>query len=345
MKKTIAAILAIIASSYFLATCTYKTTKNNEETNGSYHVSDLPMFSTDEPTGRITGQVEDEHDGRPIKAKIHIIGTRLQTCSRIESDGTYDIDNIPPGTYSVRAEQNGIYIPLTAENIGVEAGKIIKIIFKLQRRIRGSYTVHYYTSVDPTTDYGQIIGRVIDKSTKEPIESAIIHINHGMRKDTLTDSLGEYQLNDIRPGTNCVSARTENIGYRHVHAEGIKIEKGKQIVINFELVWDPSFIGAYEVAYEPSTECSTSGKIRIKTIDRFYGSYIPSTRIRLPDSQIEAHTNESGICDLHDLAPGFYNIEAKAFGYNAFLVRNAEVKIGTITIINIQLAQTIYWVD
>jgi len=57
-------------------------------------------------TGKISGTVVDKETGEPlIGCNVMVDGTALGAASHI--DGTYFILNIPPGTYSLRADMIG----------------------------------------------------------------------------------------------------------------------------------------------------------------------------------------------------------------------------------------------
>ena len=64
-------------------------------------------------TGTISGKVRDKDTGEPLPgASVIVEGTKLRTVT--EDDGSYRIEGIPAGTYSVTAKMVG-YMPLTTK--------------------------------------------------------------------------------------------------------------------------------------------------------------------------------------------------------------------------------------
>lgn len=206
----------------------------------------------------------------------------------------------------------------------------------------GSYKVCYNSYLKPHNDRGQIIGKVIDKTTRKPIKSATIHI---MNKDVLSDSNGEYKLTNIRPGVYNIQARTTNIGYWFVTAQRVKVEKGKKTIVNFELVQDSILISSYKVRHEVCSELLTTGKIRVRVVDKENEECLPFTLIELLDTEKEGTTNFFGEFALDGLPPALYNIKATLMGYCPITAKNVKVEVGKITIVDFKLAMQVIWYD
>ena len=82
--------------------------------------------------GRITGMVRTV-DGEPLgHANVVVTGTAYGAASR--SDGSFSIENVPPGTYTVKAMMMG-YTADVAEHVVVRAGRSTDIEFALEKTV------------------------------------------------------------------------------------------------------------------------------------------------------------------------------------------------------------------
>ena len=80
--------------------------------------------------GSIEGTVVDKDTGLPIVyCRVVIIGTGMGGVTK--ADGSYRIDGIPPGPYSVRAKMM-VYEADERCRVDVEAGETINIFFELE---------------------------------------------------------------------------------------------------------------------------------------------------------------------------------------------------------------------
>lgn len=86
-------------------------------------------------------------------------------------------------------------------------------------------------------DKSVILGRVVDKSTNEPLVNAYIIIDSTWLA-AKTDNNGNYQISKIPAGTYNIKAAA--IGYKNV-LFNIKIDKGHRYLIDFFL--PESYIG------------------------------------------------------------------------------------------------------
>ncbi len=79
---------------------------------------------------------------------------------------------------------------------------------------------------------GDIKGVVYDKQSNSPLPSASI-IVQGTQKGSATDNSGNYEINNIPPGTYKIEARY--VGYE-TQTKEINVSEGKTIVVNFYLI-------------------------------------------------------------------------------------------------------------
>ncbi|MBU2502430.1 TonB-dependent receptor [bacterium] len=79
-------------------------------------------------TGTVAGTVTDQ-EGRPVvAATILVIGTRLGAYA--DAEGSFNILNVPPGTYEVRASRLG-FNPVTISGVIVSSDQTVRIEFKM----------------------------------------------------------------------------------------------------------------------------------------------------------------------------------------------------------------------
>ena len=92
----------------------------------SFHTSVSAMLGT---TGKISGRITDATSGDPLPfVNVIIVGSTLGAASDV--DGYYNIINIPPGIYSVKASAIG-YNSTTVENVKVSIDLTTNIDVKL----------------------------------------------------------------------------------------------------------------------------------------------------------------------------------------------------------------------
>ena len=78
-------------------------------------------FSFSQTTGKISGVIYDEDTQEPIiGANIIVVGANLGTSS--DTDGSFYIINISPGTYSLKIHYIG-YAPLTLNKVNISVNR------------------------------------------------------------------------------------------------------------------------------------------------------------------------------------------------------------------------------
>jgi hypothetical protein len=90
-------------------------------------------------SGKISGTIVDRETNQPlIGANVLVVGTSLGAATDV--NGNYNIFNIPPGTYSLKASYLG-YQDVVIENINVSAGLTTQKDFKLPTKSLETQTV------------------------------------------------------------------------------------------------------------------------------------------------------------------------------------------------------------
>ena len=113
---------------------------------GDTTVNNVNLILSQQPTGRITGVVTDAVTNKPLGgATITFKSTDGQTVvgpTSSAADGTYNIDNVPVGTYIGTATLAPLYAPTTIANVSVTSG--------------GSTTVNFPLTPNPATVTGTV---------------------------------------------------------------------------------------------------------------------------------------------------------------------------------------------
>jgi hypothetical protein len=90
-------------------------------------------------SGKISGTIVDRETNQPlIGANVLVVGTSLGAATDV--NGNYNIFNIPPGTYSLKASYLG-YQDVVIENVNVNAGLTTQKDFKLPTKSLETQTV------------------------------------------------------------------------------------------------------------------------------------------------------------------------------------------------------------
>ncbi len=159
--------------------------------------------------GIIVGTVTDASSGEAIIGATVIADDYSATS---DTDGHYNITNVPAGTYTVTASAEG-YQTSSQTNISVVAEETTKLNFTLVP--------------SPTT--GTIAGLVTDATTGDPIERASVTVN-GV--SVLTGVDGYYSV-ELTLGTYTVTVSAN--GYEDSSQTNITVVAGETTTVDFEL--------------------------------------------------------------------------------------------------------------
>jgi len=165
------------------------------------HTRDVNFYLT--PLAVISGTVVDQETGEPIFG-ARVIAFPEAYFARpyiafTDSNGVYEIKNVRPGTYLIKATAEG-YLPefyeeapdrQSATPVVVEAGDVI-------------------TGIDFTlTKGGAISGVVLSELTTEPIPRAVVTaicLDYSFQKWAFSDSTGHYRITGLPAGNYIVMA-------------------------------------------------------------------------------------------------------------------------------------------
>ena len=195
--------------------------------------------------GAIAGLARDHDSGDPIAhADVHIrlkgeMGARSLTTSK---DGTYQLDHLKPGTYSLNAEFAGQ--PIDIEDIVVKPGDtaVVDLTFTLGRPDPVHYdfgnahdgAIDHFHPKGVSPSQAVIEGTINDAGTRDRVIGAVVYAvdQSGTAISTVTDDSGRYRF-DTSPGTYSVSAYY-SIGGRgqiEVRRMGIRVDGAEGVIV------------------------------------------------------------------------------------------------------------------
>jgi len=195
--------------------------------------------------GTIAGLARDHDSGDPIAhADVHIrlageMGAQSLTTAK---DGTYHLDHLKPGTYSLNAEFAGQ--PIDVENIVVKAGETagVDLTFTLGRPDPMHYdfgnahdgAIDHFHPKGVSPSQAVIEGTINDAGTRERVIGAVVYAidQKGTALSTVSDEVGRYRF-DTAPGTYSVSAYY-SIGGRgqiEVRRMGIHVDGAEGVIV------------------------------------------------------------------------------------------------------------------
>ena len=171
----------------------------------------------------ISGKVTESDNSTPIvgaKIVMYDIEKMVKASAITDVSGNYEINNLFPGTYGLRAENSG-YAFNVKWPIEVEEGQRINDI---------NFILKIGASIG---------GKVLEQITEIPIEEAIVIPIESTGKVFgihLTDSKGNYSINDLPDGDYVFSIRAEN--YSDL-TEEVTITEG-QIITDANFYLEPT---------------------------------------------------------------------------------------------------------
>jgi hypothetical protein len=195
--------------------------------------------------GGIAGLARDHDSGDPVaSADVHVraqgqMGAQTVTTAK---DGTYRLDHLPPGIYSVNAEFAGQ--PIDVEHVDVHAGDtaVVDLTFTLGRPdpIRHDFgnpkdgAIDHYRPPHLARSRAVIEGTINDAGTHGRVAGAVVYAvdQAGTALSTVSDDLGRFRF-DTSPGTYAVSAYY-SIGGRgqiEVRRMGIEVAGAEAVVV------------------------------------------------------------------------------------------------------------------
>lgn len=195
--------------------------------------------------GAIAGLARDHDSGDPIsKAEIRVRaqGEMAPVLVTTATDGTYHLDHLRPGTYSMDALFAGQ--PIDIENIDVHAGdtSVVDVTFTLGRPdpVHADYgnpkdgAIDHYRPPHLSPQRAVIEGTINDTGTRGRVVGAVVYAvsQTGTALSTVSDDEGRYRF-DAYPGTYAVSAYYSlgGRGQIEVRRMGIEVSGAEAVIV------------------------------------------------------------------------------------------------------------------
>ncbi len=202
--------------------------------------------------GKIAGRVVDENGEAVIGALVLILEIDLGV-SVLEADGSFVIDGVLPGIYSVKTSSIG-HVTDIRSSIQVQPGEETKILIVLRPEKMSGYDPEYHDmpgspeherankpdslgrvrmtcGTDPPAQYGVLCGDVFG-AHGESIESVIVQIGDSVYALDL-DSYGRFRIGRIRPGT--YPLQIEAIDYTLLQVDTVSIKAHRDTRVSLRL--------------------------------------------------------------------------------------------------------------
>ncbi|MGM7702003.1 carboxypeptidase regulatory-like domain-containing protein [Pseudalkalibacillus sp. Hm43] len=230
--------------------------------------------------GAISGTVTDNSGNTLSGATVEIfLNNILVASTTTDSNGTYVINNLIPGAYTVSVSK---------ENFGTETV--------------GASVVENQTSianVSLTPDPGTLTGTVLT-TTGDPIEGAVLTVKDSRTganiTQVLTNNQGIYTATGLAPGTYIITAQAEDFQSQQ---KGATILSNQTTTANFTLEANPASVTGTII--NASTGLPITGVvIEVKVVD-FNGNVVTTT-----------FTDLNGQYEVNNLMPATYGIQASA---------------------------------
>jgi hypothetical protein len=141
-----------------------------------------------------------------------------------------------------------------------------------------------------------VIGQVVDLTTGRPLENALIRVR-GLGVHALSDSTGQFQLKDTRPGVYRMNITCP--GYREVAGDFTVIRQG-----SFRIALSPVELG-------PDAE---PGRIVGRVYAPETGDPIPDAEVSIADLRLRRTTNRTGWFEFPEVPPGIHVLRAVFLG-------------------------------
>jgi outer membrane protein OmpA-like peptidoglycan-associated protein len=164
--------------------------------------------------GTIAGTVTDANTNGPLGAMIDFPGTDVAGVKSDEGTGSFRVDDVPVGVYTVTAEADGYF--KASMTVQVEEGRVATPSFALK----------------PLTETTTLTGKVSDKKTGEPLAAMVDFPDAGIAGVETDPGTGVYKA-ELPVGSYAVKVTSE--GYLDQTA-AIVLQKDKPLIKDFELV-------------------------------------------------------------------------------------------------------------
>lgn len=305
-------------------------------TDGDYHFpSDvLPRMETKRGHSSIIGKIlpliPRERLARPTYVVLWKDGidergngytTQLTYHGKITEDGTFVIDDVEPGCYSVVARRSGFYAE--TRKIRVEANQTIRLDFPL-----------CWPGGRDTTQPASVLGRLWNQKSRAPFTGASATLFEKGGSTVQTDAFGMYCFQNVTRGTHLLKLSASGYATEWV---SFNVENGMTNWVHESMLrpaWvpDPQLGTVKGHVFERDIYDPAMGAV-VMLLDTSYKSH-PGSSLK---SYLRSHAdikNRGYI--LRDIKPGRYILRVDAVGYSR-QEKEVIVAADSVSIENIQM--------
>ncbi|MFC7370130.1 carboxypeptidase regulatory-like domain-containing protein [Fictibacillus iocasae] len=249
----------------------------------------------------ITGTVTNTQTGTPIsganvQVRINDANGNTIATTLTDSNGVYLVNNLAPGVYTIVISANDFQTNFATVNIPPGGQGI--------------------ANIGLTPNPGRIQGLIFNATNNQPIPGAIVNItdiNSTLIATTVTDSVGNFTVDGLPPGSYTLGAIAENFQNNFT---GVIVFAGATTPRSLGLQPNP---GSIQGTITPGVSGTV---VELFTADNLF-----------VDSVV---TDETGNYIFNNLAPGSYNVVASAANFSTERA-GAFVQSNQVTTVNLTL--------
>lgn len=252
--------------------------------------------------GTVTGTVIDSNTSDPIPGAVVDIlqGLTLISSTLTDSLGGYTINQLSPGSYTIRATASN-YQP-SVQGCIISAGATVTEDFALD--------------IQPSN----VVGTVIDADTEEAIAGALVIVvqDNNIIANALTDSSGMFSISELAAGT--YSIQFSRMNYQN-NVTGLTLNTNETRNVNIALQPNPG---------------SIQGSVKDTLNQPITGAFVSVDILKGNILVAQALTDMNGLYTIPNLGEGSYVIQASATNYQT-AVQGAIVISNQVTTIDFVL--------
>jgi streptogramin lyase len=247
-----------------------------------HHVRRI-QFPVDPNKGIFTGRVLDDNTGLPL-AKVTVLLETVDSVQTLtESDGTYGLASLDPGTYTLKYQLAG-YNTASLPSVSLIAGQFADL---------GTLRLM------PLPDVGIITGIITDMNTNQPLSNAQVAISGAVTTSVLTEDDGHYTIVSP-PGS--ITITVSKIDYDSIGGTGT-VNRGATL--------------KFSPALNPTGTTPQNPEVTVKGIlkDGETGAPLNNALITVVGTDYQGHSDDTGAFSIPGVAPGELTIEMSLNGY------------------------------
>lgn len=251
----------------------------------------------------LRGTVRDATDGKPLEAAIVSL-TRDDKSTATGRNGEFEF-TAEPGWWSTRLQVQATgYRTYTGDKIRIREGDTLSFDIQLRKKVDP-----LVVSCDTCPPPGVIVGRVVDRTTDQPLSGATVSIS-AIDKAQKTSEDGVFSFTDISAGEHVLLVKHSEY---HPVKETIRVRDGS--------VTNPT------VGLKPllTTE-DTTGTVMGRITDSDSGTGVKNAEVSLLNTTYATIADSAGEYRLPLIPPGTYSLLATKWGYDAQVADDVTVR-------------------